>query len=31
MEAMLTGDSMTGVEAVEAGFANRAFPAGAAG
>ena len=26
MEAMLTGDSMTGVEAVEAGFANRAFP-----
>lgn len=27
MEAMLTGDSMTGVEAVAAGFANRAFPA----
>jgi enoyl-CoA hydratase len=27
MEAVLTGDSMTGVEAVEAGFANRAFPA----
>jgi enoyl-CoA hydratase len=27
MEAMLTGDSMTGVEAVEAGFANRSFPA----
>ena len=27
MEAMLTGDSMTGTEAVEAGFANRAFPA----
>ena len=27
MEAMLTGDSMSGVEAVEAGFANRAFPA----
>ena len=27
MEAMLTGDSMTGVEAVEAGFANRAFAA----
>jgi len=27
MEAMLTGDAMTGVEAVEAGFANRAFPA----
>ena len=27
MEAMLTGDSMTGVEAVEAGFANRAFDA----
>jgi enoyl-CoA hydratase len=26
MEAMLTGDSMTGVEAVRAGFANRAFP-----
>lgn len=25
MEAMLTGDSMTGTEAVEAGFANRAF------
>lgn len=27
MEAMLTGDSMTGVEAVAAGFANRSFPA----
>jgi enoyl-CoA hydratase len=27
MEAMLTGDSMTGEEAVEAGFANRHFPA----
>ena len=27
MEAMLTGDSMSGAEAVEAGFANRAFPA----
>ena len=27
MEAMLTGDSMSGDEAVEAGFANRAFPA----
>ena len=26
MEAMLTGDSMTGTEAVESGFANRAFP-----
>lgn len=26
MEAMLTGDSMTGIEAVEAGFANRHFP-----
>ena len=26
MEAMLTGDSMSGVEAVEAGFANRSFP-----
>jgi enoyl-CoA hydratase len=26
MEAMLTGDSMSGVEAVDAGFANRAFP-----
>ena len=26
MEAMLTGDSMSGTEAVEAGFANRAFP-----
>ncbi len=26
MEAMLTGDAMTGVEAVAAGFANRAFP-----
>src|SRR4051794_25494246 len=28
MEAMLTGDSMTGVEAVTAGFANRAYPSG---
>ena len=27
MEAMLTGDSMTGDEAVDAGFANRAFDA----
>lgn len=27
MEALLTGDSMSGVEAVAAGFANRAFPA----
>jgi enoyl-CoA hydratase len=27
MEAMLTGDSMSGREAVEAGFANRSFPA----
>lgn len=27
MEAMLTGDAMTGTEAVEAGFANRSFPA----
>ena len=27
MEAMLTGDSMTGDDAVTAGFANRAFPA----
>lgn len=27
MEAMLTGDSMTGHEAVAAGFANRSFPA----
>jgi enoyl-CoA hydratase len=26
MEAMLTGDSMSGIEAVEAGFANRSFP-----
>jgi enoyl-CoA hydratase len=26
MEAMLTGDAMSGVEAVQAGFANRAFP-----
>ena len=26
MEALLTGDSMSGTEAVEAGFANRAFP-----
>ncbi len=28
MEAMLTGDSMTGEQAVEAGFANRSHPAG---
>ena len=27
MEALLTGDSMTGLEAVESGYANRAFPA----
>lgn len=27
MEALLTGDSMSGIEAVEAGFANRAYPA----
>ena len=27
MEAMLTGDSMSGTDAVAAGFANRAFPA----
>jgi len=27
MEALLTGDSMTGIEAVEGGYANRAFPA----
>src|SRR5258707_13128500 len=27
MEALLTGDSMTGTEAVEAGYANRAFSA----
>jgi enoyl-CoA hydratase len=27
MEALLTGDSMTGIEAVDAGYANRAFPA----
>ncbi|MDQ1520377.1 MAG: enoyl-CoA hydratase [Actinomycetota bacterium] len=27
MEALLTGDSLTGVEAVAAGYANRAFPA----
>jgi enoyl-CoA hydratase len=26
MEALLTGDSMTGIEAVEGGYANRAFP-----
>ncbi|MDA0339639.1 MAG: enoyl-CoA hydratase-related protein [Proteobacteria bacterium] len=26
MEAMLTGDAMTGIEAVEKGFANRAYP-----
>lgn len=29
MELMLTGDSMSGDEAVESGFANRAFPADA--
>jgi len=28
MELMLTGDHMSGVEAVECGFANRAFPQG---
>jgi enoyl-CoA hydratase len=28
MEALLTGDSMSGVDAVAAGFANRAYPAG---
>jgi enoyl-CoA hydratase len=28
MEALLTGDAMTGADAVAAGFANRAFPAG---
>ncbi|MFD0851788.1 enoyl-CoA hydratase/isomerase family protein, partial [Actinomadura adrarensis] len=28
MELMLTGDSMSGIEAVEHGFANRAYPAG---
>jgi enoyl-CoA hydratase len=27
MEALLTGDSMTGTQAVEGGYANRAFPA----
>jgi enoyl-CoA hydratase len=27
MEAVLTGDSLTGIEAVAAGYANRAFPA----
>ncbi len=27
MEMMLTGDSISGIEAVECGFANRAFPA----
>jgi len=27
MEALLTGDSMSGIEAVEGGYANRAFPA----
>lgn len=26
MEALLTGDSMSGIDAVESGFANRAFP-----
>ncbi|MFV0307868.1 MAG: enoyl-CoA hydratase-related protein [Desertimonas sp.] len=29
MEALLTGDSMTGTEAAERGFANRAYPAAA--
>lgn len=29
MEALLTGDSMSGADAVDAGFANRAFPADA--
>jgi enoyl-CoA hydratase len=28
MEALLTGDSMSGVEAVQAGFANRSYPSG---
>src|SRR5258707_13570212 len=28
MELMLTGDSMSGLDAVECGFANRAFPGG---
>jgi enoyl-CoA hydratase len=28
MEALLTGDAMTGVEAAELGFATRSFPAG---
>src|SRR5579872_2288044 len=28
MEAMLTGDSMSGVEAVRVGFANRSYPVG---
>jgi enoyl-CoA hydratase len=28
MEALLTGDALTGVEAVDAGFANRSFPEG---
>lgn len=28
MEALLTGDSISGTESVQAGFANRAFPAG---
>ena len=27
MEALLTGDAMTGIEAVQRGFANRSFPA----
>jgi len=27
MELMLTGDHMSGIEAVQSGFANRAFPA----
>jgi enoyl-CoA hydratase len=31
MELMLTGDSMTGIEAADWGFANRAFPAGKLG
>jgi enoyl-CoA hydratase len=29
MELMLTGDHMSGIDAVECGFANRAFPEGA--
>ena len=31
MEALLTGDAMSGVEAVESGMANRAFPADSLG